>query len=108
MFELMLLLMIVHFVVDYQFQSDFVALNKNRKFNKTVVPWYYVMLSHCCCHALPLWFLLNPFYAVAELICHFIIDVAKCEGFTNIHVDQFLHMFCKASWVFMVYKGVGI
>ena len=96
--SLLMLLILVHFVVDYQFQSDFVARNKNRHLNETPIPACYVMFAHASCHALPLWFLLSPPLAMAELVLHYTIDVCKCEGLTNIHVDQALHVACKVVW----------
>lgn len=97
---MLLTLIAIHFVVDYQFQSEFIAVNKNRHLNKTPVPWYYVMASHAACHALPVgWLLASPWLATAEFAAHYIIDVIKCEGKTNIHTDQALHILCKLAWV---------
>lgn len=96
---LLLVLLLVHFAIDLQFQSEFVAKNKHRRMNEGFVPWYYVMTSHVACHALAVGWLLNPLYGALEFVCHFAIDVAKCEGYTNIHVDQGLHVACKVAWV---------
>lgn len=37
----------------------------------------------------------NIYFAVFETIIHFVIDVLKCEGYTNIHQDQAAHVVCK-------------
>jgi uncharacterized protein DUF3307 len=98
--EIFFLLVLVHFVADYPLQTDFVAVNKNRHLNKTPVPWVYVMTGHCATHALGVYLVTHSlFLASLELGAHWFIDWAKCEGRTNIHVDQALHILCKLWWV---------
>ena len=98
-------LILGHLVADYALQTDFIAKFKSRKMSLASVPWYYVMLGHVGTHAAAVGFVtLSPFLALVELVCHFAIDVAKCEGTTTIHEDQALHVGCKALWaIFFAY-----
>jgi len=62
-------------------------------------PWYYIMLSHALMHGGVVGLLTgNIYFAVIETILHFIIDIIKCEGYTNIHQDQAAHIVCKAVY----------
>ena len=101
---LLLVMAAIHFAVDVQFQSDFVAIHKNRRITEgRRLPWIYAMLSHTACHGLAVgWFLANPLLGAVEMAAHFVIDCAKCEGYTNIHVDQALHIVCKAAWAAII------
>lgn len=93
------LLLLGHFVADYPLQTDFVAKFKCRKASLPAVPWYYVMSGHCATHAVAVYLVTGSLpLATLELVAHFGIDVAKCEGWTNIHVDQALHVVCKIAW----------
>lgn len=59
--ELLLLLILAHFVVDYQLQSDAVAIGKNFSISKKHlgVDWYYWMSSHAATHGLAVYLLTN-------------------------------------------------
>jgi hypothetical protein len=93
------LLILGHFVADYPLQTDFVAKFKCRKASLEAVPWYYVMTGHCATHAVAVYLVTGSLLlALCELVAHWIIDVCKCEGWTNIHVDQALHVVCKVAW----------
>ena len=100
---LLIYLILGHFVADITFQSDFMAKFKHRINSIPQIPWYYVMTGHCATHAMCVALLIgNIFLGLAEFIAHFIIDTVKCEGYTNIHVDQFLHLFCKIVYAFLI------
>lgn len=105
---LFLILVAVHFAIDIQFQSDFVALNKRRKTpdKDRRIPWYYAMASHVSVHALAVGWFLGFQFGLFEFVAHFMIDVAKCEELTDIHQDQLMHIACKAAWVMLFCSGV--
>lgn len=107
---LYVLMVMVHFAIDYQFQSNEVAQGKNpnkdegRMFG---VPWYYWMTSHASVHGLGVVFITHSMLlGVLETICHFGIDWLKCQKYTGIHIDQCLHVVCKAIWMLCFYYGI--
>jgi hypothetical protein len=102
--EMLWWLIVGHFVADYTFQSDFVAKFKSRTNSLTAVPWYYVLTSHVLTHSAMVGVLTgSAWISVAEAVVHFGLDFAKCEGRTNIHVDQAGHILCKVLWVVVLF-----
>ncbi len=98
--EILFLLIVAHAIADYPLQTDFVALRKSRHNNLPAVPWYYVLSSHALTHAAGVYLVTGSvLLAALESVAHWFIDLAKCESLTNIHVDQALHVACKAAWV---------
>lgn len=93
-----------HFVADYPLQSDFVAKFKARAASLAAVPWYYVLAGHAATHAAAVGIVTgSALLSLMEFAAHFVIDHAKCEGWTNIHVDQALHVACKVVWVLIFF-----
>jgi len=101
MTKLLFSLIATHFLCDYPLQGDFIGKFKCRKIQRDFgIPWWHLMTAHAFIHAGAVLFITNNVYFVLfELIAHFIIDVLKCEGYTNIHVDQTLHIVCKIMYV---------
>ncbi len=97
-----LLLVLWHFVADYVLQSEFIARFKSHKESLEAAPWYYVLFAHCSTHAIGVFLITgNVVLTLFELGTHFLIDWLKCDGRTNIHVDQLLHIVVKlliAAW----------
>lgn len=95
-------LLMGHAVADFGLQSDWVAINKNRHFNKTPVNWQYVMAAHALIHGAAVTAITGRIgLGIAETVCHFIIDCGKCESWFGIHVDQAAHILCKIAWCFL-------
>ncbi|MEM9480637.1 MAG: DUF3307 domain-containing protein [Verrucomicrobiota bacterium] len=100
-------LLIAHSLGDHPLQGDFVAVYKNRhvKVPKELDPqqpsvWFHCLTAHSLIHGGLVWIVLgNPMFAFVEFVLHWIIDAIKSEGWTNIHVDQLLHVLCKAVYV---------
>lgn len=95
-----------HFLCDYPLQGDFIGKFKNRnvndKMNPPFIPWWHLMIAHSFIHAGMVLLITERIeYALIELIAHFIIDVLKCEGYTDINVDQFLHITFKFGYAFI-------
>lgn len=111
--QVFLALAVGHAIADFPLQGEFLATCKNRhvlaKLGDPQRPpsiWITCMLVHCVTHAGAVWLITGSFFlGVVELVVHFLIDVAKCEGYTNFNVDQILHMVCKASYVIIGYAG---
>ena len=54
-------------------------------------------------HAGAVWAITGSFMiGIAELVLHWIIDYIKCEGITNIHTDQLLHILCRVGYVIAI------
>ena len=110
-------LAIGHAFADFALQSQFMAVNKNRN----LVPkdtddgrpssiWIHVLTAHCLVHSGAVWFVLASYkmaWAVAafELVAHWFIDFAKCDGKTSFNTDQGLHYACKAAYVGAIGAG---
>lgn len=97
-----------HFICDYPLQSDFIAVGKNpAKSPYNGVPWFWIMLGHAFTHGAGVSVVTgSALLGAAETVAHFFIDVAKCKGYTNIHVDQALHVLCKIAWLVCIHYGV--
>lgn len=109
MTETLFMLLAGHFLCDYPLQGDFIGKLKNRHVNDNkIVPWWHLMTAHSFIHAGAVLLITGVIWlAVFELVVHFIIDVLKCEGYTNIHVDQALHVVCKIGYVLiLIYGGI--
>lgn len=109
--EQFFLLLIGHAFADFAFQSDWIAMNKNRHNPSPVgyspklhgpkmTIWPYVLGSHALIHAGMVYVITgNIYFTVAEAMLHFMIDFGKCEKWYGIHVDQALHIWCKFLYI---------
>jgi len=96
-----------HLIADYPLQTDFIAKGKCPSCSPQFVPWYYVLAAHSATHGAAVAMATgSTFLGLCETIVHFCIDVAKCEGVANIHVDQALHVVCKLAWLGILYWGI--
>ena len=113
MFELFIFLIMGHALADFALQTEAMAAgkNRNRKIDLSKIPpgqavqtvWPYWLGSHCLIHGGMVALLTGSWeLGLAESCFHWVIDYAKCENITGIHMDQFLHVACKVNWVFLV------
>ena len=109
--ELLFQLLIGHAGADFGLQSDAMARGKNRHLPPADVPpgqtpmtmWPYWLTSHALIHAGAVWVVTGrPELAAVEMAAHWLIDFAKCENWTGIHVDQALHVACKVGLVGLI------
>jgi hypothetical protein len=102
-------LLVGHAIVDFVFQTDTMAREKNWKSDtplQAAVPWYYWMSAHCMIQAGMVTMITGSlFLGLAELVLHFIADCLKLAGIGNIHTDQFFHVVCKILWAFLAAQG---
>ncbi|HEV2709106.1 MAG TPA: DUF3307 domain-containing protein [Edaphobacter sp.] len=95
----MLLLFAGHALCDYPLQGDFLARGKN---HKTPFPGMHpsqLLLAHCLIHmGMVLLITHNVWFALAELVIHFVTDWGKCEGLIDFDTDQAVHYLCKFLW----------
>lgn len=93
--EMLLLLIFAHFAVDYQFQSDAVAVGKNFSIDKKHlgVDWYYWLSSHAATHSLAVYLITGSIWAtIFQFVAHFAIDYLKCGKYITLHQDQIMHI----------------
>jgi hypothetical protein len=106
-------LCIGHALADFPLQGEYLAIGKNRRFlihlqdpSRPANIWFTCMLVHCLIHAGFVWLITgSSLLAAGELVIHWIIDVAKCEGKTTFNQDQLLHLFCKIVYVGVAWAG---
>lgn len=97
--NILLALLLGHFVADYALQSDWIAKHKNRHVPLTPTQWPWILTAHAATHAFFVLYITHSVWlALAELVAHWGIDFAKCEGRTTIHQDQVAHLLCKLAW----------
>ena len=108
MIQLFLMLLIGHALEDFALKTSTTAQGKNRHNKPVNVPlkqkvtpcWFYFLTAHALIHGGTVWLIIGYWYfAIAEIVAHWIIDFAKCENKLNPHSDQFLHIVCKVAWV---------
>lgn len=96
--QILVMLIGVHFLCDYVFQTDAIATGKNRLIDpaKFGVNWYYWMTSHAATHGFGVGIVTGSFWlGLTEFILHWFIDAGKCEKLYGLHTDQLLHLVCK-------------
>ena len=106
-------LVIGHAFADFPLQGDFLSHGKNRNVPPPKLAdgkksprylWIYLMTAHCLIHAGFVWVITGCVaLALAELVLHWVIDAAKCEGKTSFATDQWLHVATKAVFVLIVW-----
>jgi len=103
--ELFLLLCFGHCLADFPLQTDKLAIGKCPGSQVAGVHWGYWLSGHVGTHALVVALLTgNAWLGLGEFALHFLIDIAKCKGLTNLAVDQALHLSCKVAWVVLLWK----
>lgn len=113
--SLFLALAIGHALADFPLQGAFLADAKNRHadlsqyFGKTPPPgvWVHALTAHSLVHAGAVWVVTgSALLGAIELVLHWVIDYAKCEGWTGFNTDQILHYLCKLGYALVIYAGV--
>lgn len=102
--EVVILLVWLHFISDFLFQTDFVALNKSKN--------NWVLLAHIILYSTLFSIFISPVYGVLNGALHFVVDWATSRlgayfwekgnrdaFFDTIGFDQAVHITC----LFMTY-----
>lgn len=105
-----------HAVADFWAQSDSVAKMKNRHRDpaqfappgqKPQAMWAYALTAHALMHGAAVVLVTGSLaLGVVETVAHWMIDFGKCENWYGIHVDQSLHLACKAIYVIVIVAGM--
>lgn len=86
------------------------ATEKNRHSRtelQKAVPWFYWLTAHSLVHGGAIYLVTRSVtLGVIETILHWIIDFVKCEGWTSIHTDQFLHVACRVLYCYLIVSGI--
>jgi hypothetical protein len=100
--DLLILLLLGHFVADYPLQGDKMAVEKCPGKDVTL-SWRWWLSAHAGTHGFFVAILTGiPVLGLAEMACHFLIDFGKCRLGYRLIVDQALHWGCKLLWVLCV------
>lgn len=101
--ELVWVLLGLHALCDFALQDWTMVQQKNRNvYDRHKGHWLYWLTAHSLIHGLAVTLILGPTFGILEAVAHAVIDYQKCEGRTNLHVDQALHVLCKLVWIAFV------
>ena len=101
--DLLILLLLGHFVADYPLQGDKMAVEKCPGKDCTL-DWRWWLSAHAGTHGFFVAILTGvPLLGVAEMVLHMLIDLGKCRLGCKLIVDQALHWCCKLLWVACVF-----
>ena len=101
-FDLLIILILGHFVADYPLQGDRMAVEKCPG-NDVTMDWRWWLTAHTATHGFFVALLTGiPLLGLAEMVSHFCIDFGKCRIGYSLLVDQILHCLCKALWVIVI------
>lgn len=104
---LLFAMVIVHAIADFPLQGAFLAQGKNRHLTHTEFQgtepralWIYCLTAHSLIQAGGVWMVTGvASLGLVEFVIHWLLDYAKCEGWTNFHFDQLAHVLCKVAYV---------
>jgi hypothetical protein len=100
--NLLILLVLGHWLGDYALQSDRMAVEKCQGCDQ-VLHWRWWLTAHGGIHGfLVAWITGVPLLGLAEWGIHVLIDWGKCRHRYGMALDQGLHMACKALWVLLL------
>ena len=98
-FDTFLVLLLVHFLLDYPLQGDFLSRAKNRHNPIQHVPWYQAMFAHTAMHGIAVGLITGIWlFALLEMAIHWWTDDRKCSGELTYNQDQIIHILCKVIW----------
>ena len=105
-------LMAGHALADFPLQAGPMAIEKSRHSKTELqkqVPWHYWLTAHAFIHGGIVALVTNSLgFGLIETGLHWVIDFAKCEGLTNIHTDQALHVGCRVAYWLLLINGVTL
>ena len=102
-YNIFFLLLCGHALCDYSLQNDTMAKCKDHITNpmEKHVPWYYWLGAHSLIHGGMVTLITgSTVLGLFEAVTHAGFDYMKCDGATNIHQDQALHLIVLAAIAF--------
>jgi hypothetical protein len=98
---------VVHALVDFHLQGDYIAKQKARRHADNQSVWIVALTAHCVIHGGGVWLVSGSLaFGFAELILHAVIDLGKGEGKFGLVTDQLLHVACKLAYALVL--GFGL
>lgn len=92
--------LVIHTLADFPLQGDYLARQKVRSTATCTTDWLIALTAHSIIHAGGVWLVTGSLgLGLAELVLHWLIDLAKGEGKFGVVVDQSLHLLCKLAYV---------
>jgi len=107
--ELIVAMLMAHALADYPLQGDFLANAKDRHsdYNKSITVWPHALTAHSLIHAGAVYFITGAWVlGLLEFVIHWATDFGKCEKWFGFHIDQAIHIACKAIWVLLIVNGI--
>lgn len=109
--ELLFMLFAGHALADFVLQPDAMGYGKNRNDKihdreSSLFPvWYYWLTAHAMTHGGVVFLITNSLVlAIIEVVAHWFIDYAKCEGWIGMHQDQAMHLGCKVVYALLIFS----
>ncbi|MAA73835.1 MAG: hypothetical protein CMN28_03920 [Salinisphaeraceae bacterium] len=100
-------LLVGHALGDFALQTDWMVRHKNHREpppeNSCRHPrhiWIHLLTAHALVHGGAVALTTGMVgLGIAETLAHWLIDYGKSDGRYGFHVDQLLHLGCKAVWL---------
>ena len=106
--DLLITMVLGHFVGDYALQSDRMAVEKCAGKDVTL-SWKWWLCAHTAIHGFIVAVITGlPWLGIAEWIIHAGIDICKCRGYYRLRTDQALHLLCKVAWTVIASSILGL
>lgn len=108
LYEAIFWLISLHFVADFQLQSDFISRGKSPGSSAI---WPIVLSAHAAIHGVMVAIIVGPVLGLAEFILHWLVDLGKSSGVFGrgvggFYFDQALHLVSKFVWIGLAMSGV--
>ena len=103
--QTLFLLIAAHALADFAFQSEAMALGKNRHVQPTVADsrgfpgWPYWLTAHALIHGGAVALVTGVWWlGLAETVPHWLVDYPKCEDWVGFDTHQGGHIASKILW----------
>ena len=98
---------VVHALVDFPLQGDYIAKQKSRRHADNQSVWIVALTAHCVIHGGGVWLVSGSLaFGFTEMILHALIDLGKGEEKFGIVTDQLLHVACKLAYALVLGYGM--
>ena len=100
------LLICVHALTDFQLQNGAMWLRKRRSED---LNWPYWLTAHALINGGGVYLVTQCLpLAICEVVCHWMIDFAKCERWIDLKTDQTFHVACRIVYVIILMGAANV